>query len=454
MEVVTIDTPQLGDRSYLAHDGAVAVAVDPQRDIDRVLRAAGAAGVEVVAVAETHLHNDYVSGGRQLAATTGATHLMAGGGEVAFSCMAVGGGEEHHFGGLRVVAVATPGHTAHHVAYVVDHGEGPAVAFTGGSLLFGTVGRTDLVGEDQTQSLTRRQYHSVRQLVASLADDVIVCPTHGFGSFCSSTPPSGDQSSTIGDEREHNLVFRAGDETSFVKMVLSGLTAYPSYYAHMGPINRAGPAPIDLSPPRQIDGPELARHLEAGDWVVDLRNRRAFAVGHLPRTVNAEMATSLSTFLGWVVPWGTPVVLMSDDPAEVRAAQRDLARVGIDRPAGVAVGDPRRLAAGETETYAVGDFADLRLAMADHQGEGALTVLDVRRDDEWEQGHLEGAVHIHFSDLEARMAEVPPGRVWVYCATGYRSAIAASLLARAGREPVLVDDDWERAEQAGLPVCR
>ena len=454
MEIVTIETAPLGDRSYLVHDGAVAVAVDPQRDIDRFLRAAGAAGVELVAVAETHLHNDYVSGGRQLAATTGATHLMAGGDEVSFTCVAVEGGEEHEFGHLRLRVARTPGHTPHHVAYVVDHGEGPAAAFTGGSLLFGTVGRTDLVGEDQTPSLTRRQYHSVRGLVESLADDVVVCPTHGFGSFCSSTPASGDQSSTIGKERRHNLAFQAGDEDSFVKTVLSGLTAYPRYYAHMAPINRAGPAPIDLSPPRRLDGPELARHLEAGEWVVDLRNRRAFAAVHVPRTVNAEMGTSFSTFLGWVIPWGTPVVLMSDDAAEVAAAQRDLARIGIDRPAGMAVGDVRQLATSGLEAYAVGNFADLHAAMAERQDDGAPVVLDVRRDDEWEQGHLEGAVHFHFSDLEAHMAEVPPGRVWVYCATGYRSAIAASLLARSGREPVLLDDDWERAEQLGLPVRR
>lgn len=454
MEVVTIDTPELGDRSYLVHDGAVAVAVDPQRDIDRVLRAAGAAGVDLAAVAETHLHNDYVSGGRQLAATTGATHLMAGGDEVAFSCVPVGGGEEHRFGQLLLRVVATPGHTPHHVTYVVDDGEGPATAFTGGSLLFGTVGRTDLLGEDQAQVLARRQYHSVRRLAGSLADDVVVCPTHGFGSFCSSTPPSGAPSSTIGDERRHNLVFLADDEESFVKTVLSGLTAYPRYYAHMGSINRAGPAPIDLSPPRRLDGPALSQHLEAGEWVVDLRNRRAFAAGHLPRTVNAEKGTPLSTFLGWVIPWGTPVVLMAEGPDDVAAAQRDLARIGIDHPAGMAVGDPRRLATRGLRSYAVGGFADLQATMAYRRADGAPVVLDVRRDDEWEQGHIEGAMHVHFSDLETRMADVPAGRIWVYCATGYRAAIAASLLARGGREPVLVDDDWERAERVGLSVRR
>ena len=207
-EVVTIETPELGDRSYLVHDGGYGVVIDPQRDIDRVLEAAEAAGVQIACVAETHLHNDYVSGGRELAGRTGAPHLVAGGEEVAFSCIPVTAGQVHRVGQLTLRCLATPGHTPHHIAYAVGP-DSPSAVFTGGSLLFGTVGRTDLIGPDRTLGLTRDQYRSVHRLAEELADQVAVYPTHGFGSFCSSTETSGAISSTMGEERRHNQIGRA-----------------------------------------------------------------------------------------------------------------------------------------------------------------------------------------------------------------------------------------------------
>jgi hydroxyacylglutathione hydrolase len=451
-EVVTIETQELGDRSYLVHDGVLAVVVDPQRDIDRVLQAAEAAHVRVSCVAETHLHNDYVSGGRELAAATGATHLVAGGDEVAFPCTPVVGGEHHEVGRLVLRALATPGHTPHHIAYAVGEGGGPTAVFTGGSLLFGTVGRTDLVGPHETLGLTRDQYRSAHHLADELDDTVFVYPTHGFGSFCSSTETSGATTSTIGEERRHNLAFQAEGEEAFVASLLAGLTAYPRYYAHMGAINRAGPAPVDLTPPRSFDGPELHRRIRAGEWVVDLRSRRAFAAAHVPCTISVEGGSSFSTFLGWAIPWGTPVSLLADRAEDLVKAQRDLARIGIDRPAGVALGDPAALSTAGVASYPRSDFPALRAAL--DAGEEPA-VLDVRRDDEWDQGRVEGALHIHFCDVEARMDEVPDRRpVWVYCATGFRAAVAASLLARAGRRPVLIDDDFAQAAKAGLAIAR
>lgn len=451
-EVVTIETPELGDRSYLIHDGEVAVVVDPQRDIDRVLQAAEDSAVQIACVAETHLHNDYVSGGRELAGTTGAIHLVAGGNEVAFPCQPIVGGERQGVGRLTLRALATPGHTPHHIAYAVGEDDGPTAVFTGGSLLFGTVGRTDLIGADHTLALTRDQYRSAHRLAEELPDGVAVYPTHGFGSFCSSTETSGAVSSTIGEERRSNLAFQVEGEDAFVKALLSGFTAYPRYYSHMGAINRAGPAPVDLSPPPTLDAEELWRRVQAGEWVVDLRNRRAFAAAHVPSTISVEAGNSFATFLGWAIPWGTPVTLVGDRPEDVVKAQRDMARIGIDRPAGAAVGNPARLSTVGLASYPVSDFAGLREAL---KRDPQLLVLDVRRDDEWDQGRVQGALHIHFCDLEDRLEELPTGRpVWVYCASGFRAAMGASLLARAGRDPVLIDEDWVQAEKAGVSVAR
>jgi len=188
-EVVTIETTGLGDRSYLIHDGNTAVVVDPQRDLDRVLLAAQASAVRIALVLETHIHNDYVTGGLALAEATGADYIVAATEDVGFHRTAARNGDQFTFGSLALTAVSTPGHTPAHLSYVLhDSTSHPVAVFTGGSMLFGAVGRTDLISADQTEWLTRAQYRSVRRLAEELPDDVAVYPTHGFGSFCSATP--------------------------------------------------------------------------------------------------------------------------------------------------------------------------------------------------------------------------------------------------------------------------
>ena len=448
LQVVVIETDGLGDRSYLVHDGEVGVVVDPQRDIDRVLSAIDDAGVSVGLVLETHLHNDYVTGGLELAARTGAQYVVAAAEEVGFERRPVADGDVLALGRVRIRALATPGHTPHHLSYAVGSGDVPELVLTGGSLLFGTVGRTDLIDAERTEELSRSQYRSARRLADELHDDVVVLPTHGFGSFCSSAASSGADTSSIGKERAENLALTVDDEDDFVQRLLSGLTAYPRYYAHMGAINRHGPAPLDLSPPEPADAAELRRRIEAGEWVVDLRDRRAFAKGHVAGTVGVELGDPFATYLGWVLPWGTPVTLLGDTSEQVAEAQRAMVRIGIDRPAGAAT-DPEALAGTlGTGRYEVSDFPGL----ADQLGEPSLVVLDVRRDDERASGAIESSVHVPLQDLEARVGELPDGRLWVHCASGFRASIAASLLDRAGRDVVLIDDAWERAPDAGLPV--
>ncbi|HEX5947014.1 MAG TPA: MBL fold metallo-hydrolase [Acidimicrobiales bacterium] len=452
MEIVTIETSALGDRSYVVVAGRTAAVVDPQRDIDRVLEVAEGRGVAVTHVFETHLHNDYVTGGYELARRTGAAYVLPSGADVDFDRVEAADGDEFDLGdGVTVRAMRTPGHTPHHLSYVVvDRGE-PAGVFTGGSLLYGTVGRTDLISDAETERLTREQFRSARRLAQELPGDVSVHPTHGFGSFCSSSSSSGADRSTIAEERRTNIALTTGDESRFVDELLAGLTAYPRYYAHMAALNAAGPAPIDLSPPAPADPAEIRRRIHAEEWVVDLRERHAFAQAHLAGTINVEVGDSFTTYLGWTIRWGTPVTLVGDTAEEVADAQRQLARIGIDRPAGAAAGGLDSWGrGGDIRSYRSATFADL----ARKRGDGELVVLDVRRQDEWAEGHIEGALHIPLDQVEVRMDEVPADRpVWVHCASGFRASIAASLVDRAGRTVVAIHDEWAKVpDHPSLPV--
>ena len=448
MEIITVETKALGDRSYVIVDGEVAAVVDPQRDIDRIQSLLLERRLRVTHVFETHVHNDYVTGGLELALRTGAEYVLAAADGVAYTRTGARDGDEFAVGRLIVRVVATPGHTPNHLTYDLVEDCSPVAVFTGGSMLYGTVGRTDLIDAASTEPLTRAQFHSVHRLADELPDSVGVHPTHGFGSFCSSASSSGSDESTVGQERASNLALTCDEET-FVERLLAGLTVYPRYYAHMAGINRQGPAPVDLSPPESVDPIEIRKRIHAGEWVVDLRSRMAFARGHLAGTVNVEVADSFATYLGWTMRWGTPVTLVGDTADEVAEAQRQMVRIGIDRPAGGADGGMEKWSGGgDVRSYRSTSFAEL----AETRARGAIAVLDVRRDDEWAEGHIDGAVHLSLDELEARLDQIPAGEVWVHCASGYRASIAASLLDRAGYQTVAVDDDWESAAKHDLPT--
>ncbi|MFD2767164.1 MBL fold metallo-hydrolase [Micromonospora eburnea] len=460
LDVSVIATSSLGDRSYLASDGQVAVVVDPQRDIDRVLYLAGTRGVRITHVVETHIHNDYVSGGLELARVTGAHYLVAGADQVDFDRTPVSDGDTVPVSdGLRLRVVATPGHTFHHLSYVLDEATDgdwrPAGVFTGGSLLFGTTGRTDLLGQEHAHELARHQHASALRLADLLPDGTQVWPTHGFGSFCSASQADASDS-TLGREKQVNPVLRLAAE-QFVTETLAGLDAYPAYYAHMGVANSAGPAPVDLTPVARADAAELRERIAAGQWVVDLRHRRAYAASHLAGTVSLGLDGPMSTWLGWLIDWGTPVTLLAETPAQVADAQRELVRIGIDRPAARATGGAEQWAAepGQLRQLRMADFGALAAARAG-QSPAVLpdpeVVLDVRMTYEWRGGHITDAVHIPLPDLPGRLADVPAGTVWVHCGSGYRATAAASLLANAGREVVVIDDMFDRAEAAGVAM--
>jgi len=444
LTILTLDTPTLGDRSYLVHDGEVAFAVDPQRDIDRVLVLIEEHGVRLTHIFETHVHNDYLTGGLALAERTGAAYLLNGADEVAYERTPLGDGQVVAVGDrMRVTALATPGHTFSHLSYTLADGDTTVGVFSGGSLLYDAAGRPDLLGPDHTHDLARHQHASAHRLADMLPDEAEVFPTHGFGSFCSATQ-SDATSSTIGKEKVANPVLTQDEET-YVRELLAGLDAWPAYYAHMAPANRAGVTAPDLSRPAIAEPTELRRRIEDGEWVVDLRSRQAFAAGHAPGTLNFGLDGSFATYLGWLIPWGTPLTLLGSTADDVAEAQRELVRIGID-PSAQATGTPQEWSDRPLATFPTGTFADL--AQVRHHRD--VVVLDVRRAQEYKTARIVGAVNIPLHELANRIAELPAGEVWVHCAGGYRASVAASLLDASGRRPVAVDDSFDNADTVGL----
>ncbi len=430
MKVETIRTEGLGDSTYVAtHDG-IALVVDPQRDVDRFERVFNETRAELRFVLETHLHNDYISGGRVLAAAHGAELVMPSGAAPAFRHTAAFHYEDLEAGAITVRPIHTPGHTPEHMSYLllVD-GEMVAV-FSGGSLLVGSAGRSDLLGMHRADTLARLQYQSVNRL-AGLPDRVGLYPTHGSGSFCT-TSGAGAVTSSIGDEKKTNPVLGYADEDSFVEGQLTGLVPYPSYYRHMGPANLMGapPAPDFVTPPM---GKADFDALEDDVSVVDIRPMNAFASGHLPDAIGIPLRDDFGVWAGWVLPYQAPLVLVANPGQNIEEARRQLSRIGFDDVRGVI----------EDITSWDGELRSHRTATVDQFVEAATNgaqILDVRAPDEWKGGTIEDSILRYAPDVAGGVTDDldKESDVWVACETGHRATIAASFLKRAGYEPVVL----------------
>ena len=437
LTVIKIDTLKLGDRSYVAHDGAIALVVDPQRDIDRIQEILEREGLILGAVVETHMHNDYVSGGLQLASTHNVPYLVSKSDPVSYDRFEVTDRQIVPIGSFSLQALHTPGHTYTHMSYVLlDAKEIPQGVFTGGSMLHGSTGRPDLLGADHSAELAGLQHDSVQQIAELLADGISIYPTHGFGSFCSATPTSGE-ASTIADERETNPALILEKQT-FVAQTLAALDAFPSYFKYMGPINRAGPAPLYLSALKSISTGEIMKSIAAGYWVADLRSRTSWTGGHVPGTLSFGLDGSMASYLGWLFPHDGKLILISDKTADISLAQIDLTRIGIDHPEGSYVGDFSSFHTLDQTRMVT--FKELPQAVK----EKSLTVLDVRSLSERAASHIEPSINIPLYELASRVDELPrDSEIWVHCESAYRATIAIGILEKSGIEAVLINESDE-----------
>ncbi|HZP91242.1 MAG TPA: rhodanese-like domain-containing protein, partial [Actinomycetota bacterium] len=378
---------------------------------------------------------DYVSGAAELRAATGARVAGPADAGYRFPFTPLEEGSEVRIGEHRLIAMRTPGHTPEHLSYVLvgPGSDRPAAVFTGGSLIVGSAGRTDLLGPEHTGRLTRAQYRSLRRLL-ELPDPTPVLPTHGAGSFCASSDPLDERSSTIGRERASNPALAPIDEDAFVREQLSGLSAYPSYYAHMATINRAGPRVLGRVPvPPPLGPAEAADRLATGARLVDARPGAEFAERHAPGSLNVPLDESFASYVGWIVPFSTPIVLLLPGAAgALEEVATQLFRIGYDRLEGYVEGgiDAWQSAGLEIGSYPVATL-DEAVGLARSEPE---RLLDVRQRTEWQAGHVRGSLHAFVADVPGQLAELPADReLVVACATGFRASIAASLLRAAGR---------------------
>jgi glyoxylase-like metal-dependent hydrolase (beta-lactamase superfamily II)/rhodanese-related sulfurtransferase len=429
-EILTLVDDGLGNSSYLVDLGdGRAMVVDPVRDPRRYLAEADQRGLRVTVAAETHLHADFVSGSRELAAR-GARVVAAREAGLAHPHHGLVDGDGLDLGGLTLEAVATPGHTPEHLAYLLRDGRRPLVLFSGGSLLVGAVARTDLVAPERTEELARRLFRSVTDRLLALPDDLPVLPTHGAGSFCSA-PAGAERATTIGRERRTNPLLAGADEDVFVRRLLEGLGSYPAYFHRLRELNRLGPRVYGEPPALPLLDVEAVRGLaQGGAEVVDVRPVAEFAAGHLPGSLSIPLRPQFASWLGWLVPPERPLVFVLSPGQDRDGLVRQCLGIGFEELAGELAGGAGAWAA-----------AGLELARTPLVGADAAAgrpLLDVRQDAEFATAHVPGAAHVELGSLAAEADRLPPGALVAMCGHGERAVTAASLLARAGRDNVAV----------------
>ncbi|HEX2342162.1 MAG TPA: rhodanese-like domain-containing protein [Vicinamibacterales bacterium] len=444
--------------------GVVAI-VDPRRDVDVYLDFAAASKVRITHVVETHIHADFASGARELAARSGAQYRPSGHDrgemyEVGVPHNDLCDGEAIELGAARLVARHTPGHTPEHLSFLVYDTvrtrEVPQIFLTGDFLFVGSLGRPDLLGEDAKVALANQLFDSARDRIGDLPDGIEVHPGHGAGSMCGAGM-SDRPMSTLGFERIANpYLNRAMNREEFVDRILSSAPPFPPYYTRMKRLNAAGPAILNGLPGLEaLPAGRVRDLLTHGHVLVDLRDQIAFGAGHVPGAFGIGAGPGLSTWASWVVPYDTPIVLLADDAAVVREAIRSLVRVGLDQVVGYLDGGmPAWTGAGfPVSTLAQVTPEALRDRLARDR---ALAVLDVRGDAEFADGHIDGAIHIMGGTLKDRVQELRGrGPMAIACGSGYRSTVAASVLERAGFTDLInLTGGMTAWTRSGLPVVR
>jgi hydroxyacylglutathione hydrolase len=437
----------LGNSAYVVELGdGRALVVDPARDPTPYLELARWRRLRIAYTAETHLHADFLTGSRELAADGGAQVLAPRASRLGFAHRGLEDGEEVDLHGLTLQALATSGHAPEHVSYLLLDGARPLALFSGGALLVGTVARTDLAGPELTEPLARAAYRSLHHRLLRLPDELAVYPTHGAGSFCAA--PAGDQrTTTIGAERRHNRLLAAADEDAFVAELLAGFGSYPPYFLRLRERNRVGPELLarDWRTLPLLSAEQVRTHLAGGGVLVDARPVAAFAAGHIPGALSIVLRPAFGSWLGWLVDDAQPLAFVLDEDQDCGELARQCRTIGYDR----LMGD---LAGGMAAWQAAGlPERQLPLVPAEQLDDQQGSVLDVRQASEVAAGRLPGAVPMELGALadDPTATTRLEGPVTVMCSHGQRAMTAASLLERAGRTDLRValggPKDWRRA---------
>jgi hydroxyacylglutathione hydrolase len=443
--------PELGNSTFLISDpdSGEAVAVDPLRDVAQYLDRADQLGVRITHSLETHVHNDFVSGARELEAEVGAAVAAAHDSGLEFRFLPLREGSEVPVGRWRLRTRRTPGHTPTHVSYLLvdDHG-GERALFSGGAIMVGAIARTDLFGPHLATHLALEAFRTIHVRLRHLPDEVALYPTHGGGSFCA-TASVGEPTSTMGRERLTNPYLTTTELMPFIARALHQ-GPYPAYYEDMGALNRRGANLLGRQPPPlpSLSADVTDYHLKRGAAVVDVRPGREYDRGHIPGSYNIGMEGPFSAWVGWIVERGRQIVLVGGTRRMHREAQRQLLRIGFDSVLGELDGGIDAWTAGgrDVTVFETAEVADLASWILSAE---PMTVVDARTEDEWVHGHVPGAVRMPVPDISHHAHELPRvAPVAVHCGVGYRAAIAASLLEQAGLSHIIhvigPYSDWDR----------
>ncbi len=445
----------LAHASYLLASEGEAVVVDPQRDVELYLKAAAEHGVAIRHIIETHLHADFVSGHKELAARTGAKIYMGAQAGAAFAHVAVGDGFELKFGKGRVRVLETPGHTPESICLVVTDAEksaAPWAVLTGDTLFIGDVGRPDLSPAHTPVQLAGMLYDSLHTKLLTLPDSVLVYPAHGAGSLCGKNMRA-ERSSTIGTERLTNYALQIKSREEFVAQLTSNLPARPEYFLKDAEINRAGASALaDLPPLRAIKPAELKTMLDDGEVALDVRPGEEFAAEHVPGSVNIALSGQFASWAGTVLGLSAHPVLIAGSNDQLEEARLRLARVGIEVLDGYLQGG---VEAWKQAAFPVASLDNMTVHELDEQlRSGAVQVLDVRREPEFEAAHIAQATWWPLDNFRVSPPEIDRDvPIAVHCKGGYRSMIACSLLQRAGFKHVSnIVGGFDAWDQAKLPA--
>jgi hydroxyacylglutathione hydrolase len=447
VEIVPLVDEGLGNSSYLVplSDGR-ALIVDPLRDPTPYLELAERLGLRIVFAVETHLHADFISGSRELAAF-GADILAPRAAQLAAAYRGLDDGEEVDLGGLTLRALATPGHTPEHLAYLLLDGQRPLALFSGGAVLPGGAARPDLIGPEKTESLAHDLYRSAQQRLGDLPDDLPVYPTHGAGSFCAAGA-GGERTTSLGRERHESPLFTAAGEDPFVRRFLAGLGTYPPYFLRLRTVNQRGARLYGLTRPglTPLSVEAFRRQQAAGATVIDVRPFVDFARGHIRGALSITLRPAFASWLGWIMPAERPLVFVRSSDQDRRDLVEQCLKIGYEKLVGeLERGMDGWRAAGLPESV-------VALRHVDEELQGAP--LDVRQASEWAAGHLPGARHVELGSVVVSAGTIPPGPVMIYCGHGERAMTAASLLEAQGREHLAVlDGGFDAWRDAGQPLA-